>query len=535
MAVGAIVLVCLFGHLGAIGLVGPDEPRYAWIARAMAQTDDWATPKLYGEPWFEKPILYYWAGAVGFALHLPVEWAARLPSALAALVSALAIGWLGWKNYPSEREGAFTPALLGPLLFSTSVGAISFARSAGPDTLFTAALTLAMASAAAVLRDLGALRACGERGDSVPQTKRLPLALFGAFLGLAVLAKGPASIVLASGAIGTWAMATRRWKAAVHFGHPIAVGSFCLVALPWYVICALRNPDFLRVFLLEHNFERYLTPVFHHAQPFWFFFPIFLVALLPWTILLFPAALEGARRWSGKSWGTSLGFFFACWAAFPLLFFSFSQSKLPGYILPAIPPAALILGVEFSRVLHNTSAHQRWVLTAIGVSWIALGISSHFLARLPAGANDALGRALLDCELTAIAAGCVVAALAFVRVRTALWCSVLLVAFFVEIAGLRILPALDPYISARHHGELLRSDRHLDRLFTFQLQRSWSFGLGFYLERQVAEWSRSDPEAALVATTPQGLEEIRKDGRFRGELDEAYVGILYVPVLPAPH
>ena len=86
------VFVCLFGHLGAMGLVGPDEPRYVWIARAMAQTGDWVTPRLYGQPWFEKPILYYWAAAIGFSRHLSTEWAARLPSALGALAIAIAIG-----------------------------------------------------------------------------------------------------------------------------------------------------------------------------------------------------------------------------------------------------------------------------------------------------------------------------------------------------------------------------------------------------------------------------------------------------------
>ena len=93
-AAGLVTLVCLFGHLGAIGLVGPDEPRYAWIARAMATTGDWVTPRLYGLPWFEKPVLYYWLAGAGFLLHFPAEWAARLPSALAALVAAIAIGWL---------------------------------------------------------------------------------------------------------------------------------------------------------------------------------------------------------------------------------------------------------------------------------------------------------------------------------------------------------------------------------------------------------------------------------------------------------
>ena len=101
-----------FSHLGAIGLVGPDEPRYAWIARAMATSGDWVTPRLYGEPWFEKPALYYWAAALGFAAHLPAEWAARLPSAFAALVAAIAIGWLGRKFYSDENRWPFASAFL---------------------------------------------------------------------------------------------------------------------------------------------------------------------------------------------------------------------------------------------------------------------------------------------------------------------------------------------------------------------------------------------------------------------------------------
>src|SRR6202023_3488538 len=103
---GGVVLVCLFGQLGAVGLVGPDEPRYAWIARAMAQTGDWVTPRLYGEAWFEKPILYYWTAAVGFRLHLPAEWAARLPSAFAALAAAIAIGWLAGKLFGKGMDVA---------------------------------------------------------------------------------------------------------------------------------------------------------------------------------------------------------------------------------------------------------------------------------------------------------------------------------------------------------------------------------------------------------------------------------------------
>ena len=283
------MLVCLFGHLGAIGLVGPDEPRYAWIARAMASTGDWVTPRLYGQPWFEKPVLYYWAAALGFLLHLPAEWAARLPSAFAALAAAIAIGWLGWKFYGGRGRPLTSSRLLAPLIFSTSVAAIGFARAAGPDMLFAATLTLAIASAAVVLRQQGAFLNPPRESQDRRASDSLALAIFGGALGLAVLAKGPAAVVLAGGAVGMWALATRRWREALRLAHPVAIAAFCVVALPWYVLCAKRNPDFLRVFIFQHNFERYLTPIFQHRQPFWYFVPISILGLLPWTACLWPA------------------------------------------------------------------------------------------------------------------------------------------------------------------------------------------------------------------------------------------------------
>ena len=238
------MLVCLFGHLGAMGLTGPDEPRYGWIARAMAETGDWVTPRLYGQPWFEKPVLYYWVAATGFLFHLPAEWAARLPSALAALATALAIGWLGWRHYGGETKLPQNAAILAPLIFSTSVAAIGFARAATPDMAFSAAITLAMACAADVFRKAGALRGAYSTEVKKRRGDTLALVLFGVFLGKAVLAKGPAAIILAGGAIVFWALVTKKWRVALRLAHPVSLISFCTITLPWYAICARRNPDF---------------------------------------------------------------------------------------------------------------------------------------------------------------------------------------------------------------------------------------------------------------------------------------------------
>jgi 4-amino-4-deoxy-L-arabinose transferase-like glycosyltransferase len=532
---GLIVAVCLFTHLGAIGLVGPDEPRYAWIARAMASSGDWVTPRLYGQPWFEKPVLYYWAAALGFLAHLPAEWAARLPSAFAALVAAIAIGWLGWKFYGAESWPFGSPSLLAPLIFSTSVAAIGFARAAGPDMLFSAALIVAMASGATVLLRRGALRLERNAQARDGASPYLAFVVFGASLGLAVLAKGPAGILLAAGAIAIWALVTSRWGAAIRLAHPIVIAAFCLVSLPWYVLCALRNPDFLRVFIFQHNFERYLTPMFQHRQPFWYFVPILLLGLLPWAACLWPTVEEGLRLWRQKSWSNSPGFFIACWAIFPFLFFSFSQSKLPGYILPAIPPLALLISVGVQRrTLVSSVPSARCDLIAVGVTWIVMALSAvHWVNRLPTAARGVPEKMILQVSIIAISGGIAIVVLGFRRGREALLLSFFLAALCVELAGARVLPALDFFISARFHGELLRNHRYPDRVFTFHLTRSWEYGLGFYLGRELLEWSPADVSAALVLTTPQGLDEIRKTGRVQGALDEPYEGILYVPVLPA--
>ncbi len=100
----ATLYVCYFSHLGAIGFVGPDEPRYAWIARDMAETGDWVTPRLYGKPWFEKPPLFYWGAALCFKLFGVSEAAARLPSAISALLATLALAWLALRLYGAETK-----------------------------------------------------------------------------------------------------------------------------------------------------------------------------------------------------------------------------------------------------------------------------------------------------------------------------------------------------------------------------------------------------------------------------------------------
>jgi len=537
IAAALVILVALFANLGAIGLVGPDETRYAWIARAMAETGDWVTPKLWGAPWFEKPVLYYWAAAIGFGMHLPAEWAARLPSAFAAVAAAVAIAYFAWRHYGSDGKLSTSPALLAPVIFSTSVAAIAFARAATPDMLFSAAIALAMVFAASALTRAGALRVL-DGAESKINDRDLPiLVLWGASLGLGVLAKGPAAVILAGGAVGIWALATSQWRAALRLAHPVAIAAFCAVALPWYMLCAHRNPDFLHVFIFQHNFERYLTPLYQHQQPFWFFGPITILALLPWSAFLIAAAQEALRLWREKSWKNSPGFFAACWALFPIVFFSFSQSKLPSYILPAVPALALIAAISANRAFQRSRADAIILSAGIGATEIALAaVFLHATHKLPfTEMGDAVS--LLSKASLAIAI-MVAAAILYAGINRNLRLVVILTslsaAVILEAANTAVLPALDPYISARPHAAFFQNDLHPDRIFTYELRRAWSYGLAFYFHREISEWSPQDPDAALVLTSREGLEKIVKAGRFRSAEEPPARGIIYVPVAPAP-
>jgi 4-amino-4-deoxy-L-arabinose transferase-like glycosyltransferase len=493
-----LLYVCLFSGLGALGLVGPDEPRYAAIARAMAETHDWITPRLWGTPWFEKPVLYYWVAGVSMRLFGVSEFAARLPSALAALLAVAAVKWTALRSY------GLGAAWYSLLMLPTSVAMIGFSRAASPDMLFAGLLTAAMAVASEMLQK--------------PRPGSVLRVAFGFFLGAAVLAKGPAAVLLAGGATLLWAAFTRQWRAPFRFLHPLIIAVFCATALPWYALCAARNPDFLRVFLWQHNFERYLTPVFEHRQPFWFYGYILLLAVLPWILISFGALLNALSPLKSGSAPKSIDTFFACWAIFPILFFSLSQSKLPGYILPAIPPLFILLGHWVSRAM---AVKTRSVLRMLGWTGALL-----LLAAIP------LGAAVIGGLHDFFPPGYVLAALAvflfatlivaFVmksRPREAFLLVALLVMAAIEIANFVVLPGLDVQISARRlAGELIKADASGGNVAIYQLPRAWQYGMDFYLNRDLPEWvpGMSEPEWILGEPLPN----LQIASRYKTEFNE---------------
>ena len=497
--------ICYFSHLGAIGFVGPDEPRYAWIARDMAETGDWVTPRLYGKPWFEKPPLFYWGAALCFKLFGVSEAAARLPSAISALLATLALAWLAFRLYGAETARWLL------LLLPTTVGMIGFSHAAATDMPFSAMLTIAMVCAAVVL---GLTRS--EKSPVLPQAPWLAWVLFGFFLGLAVLAKGPAGIILVGGAVFFWALFTKRWRDAFRLFHPVALASFFATALPWYILCARRSPDFFRIFIVEHNFKRYLTPEFQHIQPFWYYVPILLLAFLPWTL--------GFLVWFSKSKQIDKGpvavgqrnSFFLSFGLFPLLFFSISRSKLPGYILPAMAPLSCLLVARVAEAVHLNNRSKQMTLLLLALTSLGLGIAGEQFA-----SHRILGQDILPAPWTGavwlplLFAGVVAAIFVGLR-RDIVSLCVLQVGVLLAILGLaRGLVRMDSQLSARGVIEVAHvplQSAPANKLFVHDLTRGMRYGLNFYLRREIPQWRQESKVGGLVFTSLKGQQELKAAG-----------------------
>ncbi len=333
-------LVPIFGGAG-LGLVGADEPRYAQVAREMLTRHDYVTPMLYGKPWLEKPALYYWRAMFAFREFGVSDWAARLPSATFAFTLVTLI-YLHMRRF---RQGGEIDAAV---ITATCAGIFSFARGASTDMQLAAPLGIGM---------------LGWYAWYETDSKFWLFDLY-FFVGAATLAKGPVAPFLALVIILAFAALRREWTVLRRtFWWPGAVLYLAMV-LPWFIAVQSRNPNFLHVFFFEHNLERFATNRFQHEQSVWYYAPIILLALMPWAAIAL-AAFADAVRESFAEWrarrakhhymghqraGDAFPEFLVLWALIPIVFFSFSESKLPGYVLPSLPPLTILSADYLNRI-----------------------------------------------------------------------------------------------------------------------------------------------------------------------------------------
>jgi 4-amino-4-deoxy-L-arabinose transferase-like glycosyltransferase len=319
-----------FFGLAYFGLIGADEPRYAQVAREMLARHDWITPTLGGKPWLEKPPLYYWQAMLAYSIFGVSDWAARLPSAVDATLMVVAT-YLFLKRF---RPGF---QLDCALMTASAAGVIGLARAASTDMPLAAMFTIAMLAWYAWYES----------------ESRRYLVLFFCFLAFGMLAKGPVAPVLAAIIIVIFAAAKSDYRLVWRTLWLPGVLLFCALALPWYIAVQVKNPEFFRIFILQHNFARFGTNLYRHKEPFWYYAPVALLALIPWTVFVAASLVETIRVWWAERremFGSedALNAFLVIWLVVPITFFSSSQSKLPGYIVPALPAGTLLLA-EYVR------------------------------------------------------------------------------------------------------------------------------------------------------------------------------------------
>lgn len=468
----ALVLAVWFGYgLGERALWHPDEGRYAEIPREMVESGDWVTPRLNGVKYFEKPALFYWLQAASIKLFGLDEWALRLWPALFGFFGALTVYGAGRALF-GRRAG-----LIAAVVLATSPLYFFMAR------VITLDMAVSVLIAGALLAFLLGVRRPEGR------TRSLYLYGFYALCALAVLTKGLIGIVIPAMVIGAWIVLLWDWRLLLSIRLPTGLLLFFALALPWHVLVARANPEFADFYFIYNQFERYLTdsPLTHgRYQPWWFFFPVLIFSMLPW-IALVPQALRAVWPvWHARHENRET-LFLLLWAVVVFVFFSASGSKLIPYILPALPPLALLVGRYLDRAWETPRAPGLrlgfWLLLALAAPLAAY--VSVLLATRPQALAELARFGARGWALAALLGACL-AALFLLGRRRAMRGP--LVALALAAAGLVVvfnggLPAFDDKRSVKSLvadiGKRLKAS---DKVMTY---RAYYQDLPVYLKRRV--------------------------------------------------
>lgn len=477
-----------FYGIGQFGLIGADEPRYAQVAREMLERHDWITPVLGGHAWLEKPPLYYWQAMLAYSVFGVSDVSARIPSTLDASLLVVAV----YLFFRKLRRGVEVDAAL---ITASCAGMIGYARAASMDMALTSSFGIGLLGWW-LWRESG---------------KRVYLAGFYVCTALGMLAKGPVAPFLSAVVIILFAGAIKEWRLLLKTLWLPGILLFCAVALPWYVAVQMANPPFFHEFILEHNLARFSSNLYHHPEPFWYYLPVAILALVPWIVSVCAAFVESVRAWWSERKATrpepdlelQFRIFACCWLVVPIVFFSISVSKLPGYILPAVPAGAILLADYLRTRLNEAIPKPLAVLHAlvacapiVPAVLVAFIVAQH---RLPAGRPMyfAAGVALI-----------MFAAIAWTLIsRPRLLRFLTLIPVVLAVAAVLKLgtTAIDQKLSTRPLAvELASVETHKLPIAVCGASREVEYGLAFYRDQIVARYESGDvpvEEHLLVAPT----------------------------------
>ncbi len=454
--------------LSAVGIIGPDEPRYAAIAREMARSGDWISPRLWGEGWYEKPPLLYWLSGVAFKLGLGPEIAPRLPVVL------LALGFLAFYWWILNREFGSRIASFAALILGTCGGWMGISQVGVTD------IPLTVTFSAAMLLALPWIGRCDARF--------LPFA--SALLALAVLAKSGVPVVMVM-PLAWWVWRGRSSLAWSTIWRVVVI--FLAIAIPWHVLCYLANGRvFVYTLFVQHQLQRFTSGALLHTQPWWYYVPVMLGLLLPWTPLLLPAMRRDLYRDPRTQ-------FLLAWLVFGFVFFSAASNKLAGYVLPLFPAAAALMALGLDRV----ASAGRW-LAACALLLVAILIAVPLLpAAVSVGLTHAPRPAFEWRWLLPVALAVAVWLLDRQSRRLAAVLTIALgalagIVYVKQVAS----PALDRAASARTFWKQIASRR--DSICVQSIRRNFEYGLNYYSAVSLPECA-SHPAPLHIVQPPGTL------------------------------
>jgi 4-amino-4-deoxy-L-arabinose transferase-like glycosyltransferase len=521
----ALLAGALFGFmLGNRPLSVPDEGRYVEIPREMVVTGDYLTPRLNGVKYFEKPPLFYWLEAFSIKLFGLHEYTLRLWPALFALFGCLTVTVAGARLF-----GRLT-GLLASVILATSLLYYGMSRVIILDMLVSVLLTGALLSFLIGIRETPGLK------------RRLYLLAFYAFSALAVLAKGLIGILIPGLVISVWVVLLGEWRLLRTIYLPTGLALFLLIAAPWHIMVGMANPEFFNFYFIHEHLQRYLTMVHGRYQPAWFFIPVVLLGLFPWSMFLVPAIKHNMpSSWQERHEHRD-AFFLLLWAGLVFLFFSASDSKLVPYILPVFPPLALLIGRYLAaswEQIDLPGAQMGYVVFLIAASVLSVALLS-----LPAFLPNSNWVEMLGAWRFAVALTLVIGAAAswgFARQRR----------FKFAFIALTITSALFLIeVNAASHLVEMKSTKNLASTLKTRLKpgdevasyRTYYQDLPVYLERRITVvdwkgelgfgtttentelwmidgvtfWKRWDgPSTMFMVTDIKTYEVLRKDHRLR--------------------
>ena len=419
LILACVIIFTLFFGIGGVPLLDPDEPVYAETAREMLQTGDFLSPRIFDDFWYDKPPMYYWLGAISFKIFGYGEFAARFPAALMGSLTAFMLYFSVTRLF-NERAGFWSSMIL-----TSCIQFFYLSKAAVTDTSLLFFMTGALLSF--LHKKYWLMYIC---------------------MGLATLVKGPIGIVFPGIIIFLYLLFMGQLKEILRMHVIRGLLLYLLVAGPWYYLMyTVHGMEFINTFLGFHNVTRFTTPEHASRVTFWYYFPVVILGLFPWTGLLLQSVKASIS--DSRIDDMRLLIFMHVWWAFVFIFFTICKTKLVSYILPMFPALAIIIGWNISRMMqkmrHNTTFYH-WIIGSgimfllLGAGWIIGG------QQLP---ELAFGGAVLGVLTILLGAAAVFTLWYYRDIQLAAWIHVMIGAVTMCVAFAFLLPVVADRFSVK--------------------------------------------------------------------------------------